>query len=156
MSSTSAAPTPGIGSSPSRYWYLIAVLVFLAGFAGMAMVLFNQLSKLGDDLVQIVVPGERELTLEAGSYTIFHERQSIVDGRIFSVDSIAGLAVTLTSADGKAILDDNYIEVKYEHLLTKPEEETKRLFGFLRVDKKDTVVRRCVMPTFGSRRADSR
>lgn len=53
--------------------------------------------------MQVVVPGEMELTLDSGSYTIFHERQSTVDGRIFSADGIAGLGVTLTSAAGEPV-----------------------------------------------------
>ncbi len=103
MSNAYAAPRRGIGSGPSWLWYLLAVGVFLAGFVGMGVVVFNSLSRLGDDLVQIVVPGERELSLEAGSHTIFHESQSTVDGRIFSADNVAGLGVRLTSAAGEPV-----------------------------------------------------
>jgi hypothetical protein len=103
MSNTFAAPRRTIGSGPSRLWYLLAVVAFIAGFVGMGTVILNSLASLGDDLVQIVVPGERELALDAGSHTIFHERQSTVDGRIFNVENIAGLGVSLTSAAGDPI-----------------------------------------------------
>lgn len=103
MSNTLAAPGRGVGSGPSRLWYLLAAVVFIAGFAGMGTVLFNSLASLGDGLVQIVVPGEKKLVLEAGRHTIFHERQSTVDGRIFNVENIAGLGVDLTSAAGDPI-----------------------------------------------------
>lgn len=88
---------------PSRLWYLFAVAILVAGMASMGVFLSNTLASLGENLVQVVVPGETELALEAGSYTIFHERRSRVGGRIFSVDGIAGLGIALTSAGGEAI-----------------------------------------------------
>ena len=56
-------------------------------------------------LTRIVVPGSGELTLdEPGSYTIFHEPESVVDGRVYSVQSVAGLRVTVAAEpDGTAI-----------------------------------------------------
>lgn len=90
-------------SGPSRLWYLLAVAIFVAGMTGMGVFLSNRLASLGENLVQVVVPGQTEVALNEGSYTIFHERQSTVDGRFFSFDGIAGLGVTLTSAEGEAI-----------------------------------------------------
>lgn len=92
-----------VDPGPSRLWYLLAIAIFVAGMAGMGAFLSNQVSGLGDDLEQMVVPGEREFELEAGSYTIFHERVSIVNGRIYNADGIAGLGVTLTSAAGAPV-----------------------------------------------------
>lgn len=46
--------------------------------------------------------------------------------------------------DGQALLGSNYTEVKYEDLLTSPEEEVKRLLKFLEVGAEDQTVRECV------------
>lgn len=91
-----------VDPGPSRLWYLLAIAIFVAGMAGMGAFLSSQLSGLGDDLEQMVVPGEREFELEAGSYTIFHERVSIVNGRIYNADG-TGLGVTLTSTSGAPV-----------------------------------------------------
>ena len=69
----------------------------------MGAFLSSRLSGLGEGLVQVVVPGEAELTLDKGGYTIFHESRSTVDGRIYSVDGISDLGVTLTSAAGEPV-----------------------------------------------------
>lgn len=103
MSNDVAQPVRNIDSGPSRLWYLLAVAIFVAGMAAMGVFLASRLAGLGETLVQVVVPGEAELALETGSYTIFHERRSTVDGRIFSADSIAGLGVTLASAAGEPV-----------------------------------------------------
>jgi hypothetical protein len=98
MSNPFANSIGSVDSGPSRLWYLLPLVVVIAGMACMGAFLSNRLSGLGDSLVQVVVPGDAELTLDPGSYTIFHESRSMVDGRIFSVDSIAGLGVSLASA----------------------------------------------------------
>jgi hypothetical protein len=45
---------------------------------------------------------------------------------------------------GHDLLGDNYTEVRYEDLLAGPEEEIKRLFGFLGADMNAEVAKRCV------------
>jgi hypothetical protein len=89
--------------TPGRGWYVIALIVFLAGMAGMAAFLVSKLASLGDNLTQIVVPGEKSLALEAGGYTIFHELQSVIDGRIYASPSIAGLEVKVTGPGGETV-----------------------------------------------------
>jgi hypothetical protein len=46
--------------------------------------------------------------------------------------------------DGPALLGGNYTEVRYEDLLERPEEETRRLLEFLGVDADEKTVSRCV------------
>lgn len=103
MSNDFAEPARSTDSSPSRLWYLAAVAIFIAGMVGMGIFLSNRLAGLGENLVQVVVPGEAALSLDSGSYSIFHERRSTVDGRIFSAEGIAGLGVTLASATGEPV-----------------------------------------------------
>ncbi|WP_143276020.1 hypothetical protein [Brevundimonas diminuta] len=88
---------------PGRGWYAAAVLPVICGFAAMGVVLFTQLPKLDDGLEQIVVPGARELTLEPGRHTVFLEYRSVVDGRVYAVDQVAGLTVRVEAADGAPV-----------------------------------------------------
>jgi hypothetical protein len=85
---------------PGRKWYAIAAGVFLAGMALFGLFLFMRLMGLTGELQQVVVPGEAELVLdEPGSYTIFHERESVVDGRYYSSpEEISGLEVRVVSS----------------------------------------------------------
>ncbi len=92
-----AAPAPG------RIRYVVALAIFLAGMAGMGAFLVSRLSAMQDQLTRFVVPGTHALTLEAGSYTIFHEMQSVVDGKVFASPGLGGLAVTVTGPGGDAV-----------------------------------------------------
>jgi hypothetical protein len=90
---------------PSRVWYAVAAAIFVLGVAGFGWALWSGLSGIGDLIVRFVVPGSGEVTLvETGTYTIFHEQESVIDGRVFSAPTIGGLAVTVTEeASGAAI-----------------------------------------------------
>lgn len=94
MARTNQGPPP-----PSRWWYVVAAVVVFAGFAGMADFLLPRLTKLTDALIQVVAPGETKLSLkEPGTYTVFHEERSVVDGRLYQSQTISGLRVTVQSA----------------------------------------------------------
>jgi hypothetical protein len=56
-------------------------------------------------LTRTVVPGASLLSLdEPGTYTIYHEADSVVDGKLYAAASIAGLSVSVTAeANGQAI-----------------------------------------------------
>ena len=93
MTETTTGGTPAI---PSRKWYLLALAIFLLGLGAMGVFLSARLTALGDQLIQVVVPGTVDLKLaEPGSYTIFHERDSVVGGRLYAGDDISGLRVTV-------------------------------------------------------------
>jgi hypothetical protein len=86
------------GSIPGRIWYAVAALIFLAGMAMFTVFLIGTLSELRDELVRVTVPGEAELTLDPGSYTIFHERGGMPDGTgggIITTDDITGLRISM-------------------------------------------------------------
>jgi hypothetical protein len=51
-------------------------------------------------LTRFVVPGEETLTLDAGNFTIFHEPQGVIDGKIYAGGSLSGLTVTVTGPGG--------------------------------------------------------
>ena len=74
---------PASTAPPGRIWYLVAIAIFLVGMAAMAAFLITRLMSMDSGLTRFVVPGEQTLTLEAGSYTIFHEPQGVIDGKIY-------------------------------------------------------------------------
>lgn len=90
--------------APGRAWYVLAGLIVLLGAVAAGVFLFTRLNQMADNLTQVVVPGEATLTLtRPGSYMIFHERESVVDGRVYSSSNLSGLRVTLRNAAGDRI-----------------------------------------------------
>ncbi|HET7717216.1 MAG TPA: hypothetical protein VFK86_16455 [Bauldia sp.] len=96
-----AVPSPA--APPGRIWYLVAIVVFVAGMAGMAAFLLTRLMDMGAGLTRFVVPGEQTLVLEPGGYTIFHETQSVIDGKIYASSGLGGLTVSVTGPDGEPV-----------------------------------------------------
>ncbi len=97
-SPTAAAPP----RPPSRLWYVLAVIVLLAAIGGFTTLLFAALGSF-DQMIRMLAPGQAELKLDrTGSYTIFHEHRSTLDGRVYDVGNVSGLAVTVTSGAGGA------------------------------------------------------
>ena len=90
---------------PGRRWYALAIVIAIAGWVGMAMLLVSRLSVSADRMIRVVVPGEIELRLnEPGNYTIFHEYRSTFEGRVYNVESIPPLEITVRSrASGAAL-----------------------------------------------------
>jgi hypothetical protein len=97
----SATPPPA--AVPGRIWYLVAVAIFLVGMAAMAAFLISRLMSMDSGLTRFVVPGEQTMTLEAGAFTIFHEPQGVIDGKIYAGGSIEGLTVSVTGPDGGVV-----------------------------------------------------
>jgi hypothetical protein len=52
--------------------------------------------------------------------------------------------VSSTVEDGPTLPGNGYVEVRYEDLLTRPEEEVRRLLEFLRAEASEKTVKRCV------------
>jgi hypothetical protein len=70
--------------------------------------------------------------------SIFVEGQLEATGRNWA--NLVGRA----SRDGRELLGDNYVEIRYEDLLERPVEETRRLLRFLGADDAEETARRCV------------
>jgi hypothetical protein len=85
----------------SRIWYVVAAAALLAGAVGAGMTIWSGIAGLTNALTRVVVPGTSELTLaEPGSYTIYHEYESVIDGRIYNSQNVDGLQVSLTEEEG--------------------------------------------------------
>ena len=84
---------------PSRWYYGLAIVVFIIGGSLFTLFLFNSLSGLTGALTQVVVPVKNDITFpETGKYTIFYEYQSVVGNRLyFTGESLSGLQCTLAS-----------------------------------------------------------
>ena len=84
---------------PGRWRYALAAVVFIAGVALAVFRLETRLPALEDELPRFVFPGSLEIDLPApGSYTIFHDSESVVDGRYYQAAAISGLRLALQSA----------------------------------------------------------
>ena len=64
--------------------------------------------------------------------------------------------VSRTVKDGPALLGANYLEVRYEDLLQRPEQEVRRLLEFLGADASEQTVKRCVSAASFERLAGGR
>ncbi len=84
---------------PTRWYYGLAVVVFIIGGSLFTLFLFNSLRGLTEALTQVVVPVKSDITFPgAGKYTIFYEYQSVVGNRLyFTGERLSGLQCTLTS-----------------------------------------------------------
>ncbi|TXL71529.1 hypothetical protein FHP25_29565 [Vineibacter terrae] len=89
---------------PSRGWYVVSVMVLVAAIAGAIWLTMARVGDMGVALVQVVVPGSATLDLkQPGTYTVYHERTSTVEGRVYTSPSISGLRVSVRAADGREI-----------------------------------------------------
>jgi hypothetical protein len=94
-------------NGPSRWFYGLAVLIALAGSAVFIVFLFGTLGGLTKGLQQVIVPGDHEMTFnKTGTYFVFYEYQSVVDGKVYSTgETVSGLQCTVVhKASGKRIL----------------------------------------------------
>jgi len=89
----------GHETGPTRLYYALAALVFMAGWVLFAVVLFKNLSGLSSKLQQVVVPGKAELNLaQAGTYTIYYEYESVVGSKVYATGrSLSGLECAVTA-----------------------------------------------------------
>ena len=86
---------------PSRWHYVIGAAVIGLGFILSLVILITSITNAFPD-IRIVVPGTHELELEStGTYTIFYEYRSTVDGKKYltgeSLSTISGIDIRLES-----------------------------------------------------------
>jgi hypothetical protein len=81
--------------SPSRWLYVIGILIIAGGVAYSLAIFFSVISGLGSGQ-QFLAPGSSELLLtEGGEYTIFYESQTTYQGKLF----ITGESLPLLSIE---------------------------------------------------------
>lgn len=96
---------PHQSKGPSLAFIGLAAIILVAGLGIFAALLVNGILDIGKELTQVVVPGEKKLTLtKPGQYTIFHEYRSVVGGKVYSSGANLGdLTISLTGEDGKEL-----------------------------------------------------
>ena len=94
---TATPPGPG----PGKKWYLLPAL-FLLLIAGPSLYAFLVgLDGITDGLIRARVPGETEMSLERGTWTVFYEWQGEIDGEAFTTSSeFPGMEAVLITEDG--------------------------------------------------------
>ena len=84
---------------PSRWFYGLAVLVFLVGAALAARSVVQAMDGVRD-APRLVMPGAGEVTLsEPGTYTLFYEYRSVIGETAYLAPEHAALRVTVTARD---------------------------------------------------------
>lgn len=99
---------------PSAWWYILPALLLIIGIALASYFVINIISS-ADKGDGFVVPGSYELIIEEpGSYTIFHEYRTNIDGKYYDTDEdISGLSLVLENeVDGSVI---NLTSSGYSH-----------------------------------------
>jgi hypothetical protein len=92
--------------TPSAAWYGLSVLILVAGWLAMAILLVTRIGGTADRMMRLVVPGEAELRLtQTGTYTIFHEYRSTLDGRVYDTPSVDGLDVTVRALPSGRLIE---------------------------------------------------
>ena len=89
---------------PAWWWYVVAALVGVGGVAAVVVFLVSNLLHLDEGFTRMPVPGQQEVELrEAGSYTVFHEYQSILNNRQYSnQQQLPGLQLRVSSGQTNA------------------------------------------------------
>jgi hypothetical protein len=79
-------------------WFVVAGLIAVASGVAASLYLLPRLGSVDAGLIRVVVPGNATLTLDKpGTYTIFHEKHSVVDGKYYASDTVTGLRVELVA-----------------------------------------------------------
>ena len=99
----------------SRLWYVVAGVIGLAGLVAAVLYVMPRIGAVDRGTIRVVMPGSAVLVLDRqGSYTIFHERQSVVDGRFYASNSADGLRLSLAGEGGAPIaLTEPGMETSY-------------------------------------------
>lgn len=92
----------------SPLWFVLAGVIAVAGFVAAGFHIVSGLGAIEGRLTQVVVPGSAVLNLkEPGTYTIYYEHQSVVDGRVHTGSGMAGLRLSMRGPGGDVQLVPN-------------------------------------------------
>jgi hypothetical protein len=85
----------------SRLGYVLAAICLAVGAAVAGCLAWSEVGALQNAMIRFVVPGSTEMTLsEPGTYTIYHEAESVIDGQLYAAPNIGGLKVSVTAESG--------------------------------------------------------
>ncbi len=79
-------------------WFVVAAVIAIAGFVASGLYVLPRISSIDAGMIRIVVPGSGAIVLDKpGTYTVFHEKRSTVDGQYYASESVPGLRIELVS-----------------------------------------------------------
>jgi hypothetical protein len=92
-----------------REGYYLAIVLFLAGFVGSALLTYHSIRRMyawDESLVRMTAPGDHDLTLtEPGRYTVFYEPEGVLEGRRYSTgDDVPAFTLRLIRKDTAALI----------------------------------------------------
>jgi hypothetical protein len=83
--------------------YVVGVLVMIGGCgASIGGAIWQSLSRV-EGMQRVVIPGSHELALEAGTYKIYWESRSVVDGAMHITTGHASVRCVLTTASDESV-----------------------------------------------------
>jgi hypothetical protein len=100
-----AAQVPAGSVRPPRIWYLLPVLIFLLLAVPSAIAFKSGVGGLTEGLTRVTVPGSTTLDLEPGTYTVFYEYVTVLDGHFVPAPhDYREMQITVTPVSGGAPL----------------------------------------------------
>jgi hypothetical protein len=83
--------------------YVVGVLVMIGGCgASIGGAIWQSLSRI-EDMQRVVIPGSHELAFDAGTYKIYWESRSVVDGAVHITTGHASVRCGLSAASGESV-----------------------------------------------------
>jgi len=98
----------------SPLWFVLAGVIAVAGFVAGGFHVASGLGGIESRLMQVVMPGGVALNLkEPGTYTIYYEHKSVVDGRVHVGAGMGGLRLSMRGPGGDVQLVPNSAGATY-------------------------------------------
>ena len=87
-------------TGPSAFFIVLGVLIIGIGVTSFGLMIYHTVTKLGD-VEPLIVPGEHRLELdEVGTYDIFLEYHSVIDGQVYAnPQGVPGLTFLVREAE---------------------------------------------------------
>ncbi len=123
---------------PSIGFYALGAAVLIAGGIFFLIFVINAARGMTNSGKRILVPGENEITLEEeGRYVIYHEYNSVFDGKTYTSTDISGLRITLKNKN-----NGEEIEIKealFNESYSIGSREGSSVFEFF-IEKPETII----------------
>ena len=87
---------------PRRIWYLLPAISLIASIAAAGVGVMTLASRVRE-MPRVVVPGEAKVHLEAGSYTLFGESGTEIDGVVYTVQGSLSFRCAMATAGGAPV-----------------------------------------------------
>jgi len=85
-------------------WYALGSLIIIAGMAGAIAGALRDMSGLDSKFTRFAMPGSVRLTLaQPGTYAIYYERRSVINGVTFQTPQTTDIKCNITSRSGEKI-----------------------------------------------------